>query len=69
MAWSRMLGRARTALTVNAWQWASALMQPASDSLLGWVTAPNGRQFFVRQLRDAKIKPLLDTFNAELLDI
>ena len=44
------------------------LMQPASDIFLGWVTAPNGRQFYVRQLRDAKIKPLVETFDAGLLD-
>ena len=43
------------------------LMQPASDVFLGWVTGPNGRQFYVRQLRDAKIKPLIETFNAEML--
>ncbi len=45
------------------------LMQPASDIFLGWVTAPNGRQFYVRQLRDAKIKPLVETFNADVLDL
>jgi hypothetical protein len=45
------------------------LMQPASDIFLGWVTAPNGRQFYVRQLRDAKIKPLIETFNADVLNI
>jgi uncharacterized protein (DUF2252 family) len=45
------------------------LMQPASDIFLGWTTGPNGRQFYVRQLRDAKIKPLVETFNAEMLDI
>ena len=44
------------------------LMQPVSDIFLGWVTAPNGRQFYVRQLRDAKIKPLVETFDAELLE-
>ncbi|MDI3564776.1 DUF2252 domain-containing protein [Bradyrhizobium sp. Arg816] len=44
------------------------LMQPASDIFLGWVTAPNGRQFYVRQLHDAKIKPLVETFNAGMLD-
>lgn len=43
------------------------LMQPASDMFLGWMTAPNGRQFYVRQLRDAKIKPLVETFDAELM--
>jgi uncharacterized protein (DUF2252 family) len=45
------------------------LMQPASDIFLGWVTAPNGRQFYVRQLRDAKIKPLVETFNSDILDL
>lgn len=44
------------------------LMQPASDIFLGWVTAPNGRQFYVRQLHDARIKPLVETFNTETLD-
>ena len=44
------------------------LMQPASDLFLGWVTAElSGKQFYVRQLRDAKIKPLVETFDAELL--
>jgi uncharacterized protein (DUF2252 family) len=45
------------------------LMQPASDIFLGWVTAPNGHQFYVRQLHDAKIKPLVETFDAEMLDV
>ena len=45
------------------------LMQPASDIFLGWTTAPNGREFYVRQLHDAKIKPLVETFNAEMLDV
>ena len=45
------------------------LMQPTSDIFLGWVTAANGVQFYVRQLRDAKIKPLVETFDAEMLEI
>jgi uncharacterized protein (DUF2252 family) len=40
------------------------LMQAASDIFLGWVTAPAG-DFYVRQLRDAKISPLVETFDAE----
>ena len=44
------------------------LMQPASDIFLGWVTGIAGRPLYVRQLRDAKIKPLVETFNAEMLD-
>ena len=43
------------------------LMQPASDQFLGWVTGVNGKQFYVRQLRDAKIKPLVETFDKEML--
>lgn len=43
------------------------LLQPASDLFLGWMTAPNGRQFYVRQLRDAKIKPLVETFDEEMM--
>lgn len=46
------------------------LMQPASDLFLGWVTAENtGKQFYVRQLRDAKIKPLVETFDSDMLSI
>ncbi|MGY8664015.1 DUF2252 domain-containing protein [Bradyrhizobium sp. UFLA05-109] len=45
------------------------LMQPASDIFLGWTTAPNGRHFYVRQLHDAKIKPLVETFDAGMLDV
>jgi len=45
------------------------LMQPVSDIFLGWTTAPNGRHFYVRQLHDAKIKPLVETFNAGMLDV
>jgi hypothetical protein len=45
------------------------LMQPASDLFLGWVTGPGGKQFYFRQLRDAKIKPLVETFDEELMEI
>lgn len=33
------------------------LMQAASDAFLGWVDGPNGRAFYVRQLRDMKWSP------------
>ena len=45
------------------------LMQPATDVFLGWATGKLGRQFYVRQLRDAKIKPLVETFDAEVLTV
>jgi uncharacterized protein (DUF2252 family) len=39
------------------------MMQAASDIFLGWGTGMNGRQFYVRQLRDMKIKPLVEVFD------
>jgi uncharacterized protein (DUF2252 family) len=38
------------------------LIQPASDLLLGWATGPDGRQYYVRQLKDAKIKFPVESF-------
>ena len=38
------------------------LMQPASDIFLGWTEGREGRHFYVRQLRDVKIKPAVETF-------
>ena len=43
------------------------LMQPASDVFLGWADGEDGRHLYARQLRDAKIKPLIETFDAEML--
>jgi uncharacterized protein (DUF2252 family) len=43
------------------------LMQPASDLFLGWVDGEDGRHLYTRQLRDAKIKPAVETFDAETL--
>jgi len=45
------------------------LMQPASDMFLGWVTGPKGRHFYVRQLRDVKLSPVVETYDAEMLTI
>jgi len=45
------------------------MMQAASDIFLGWVTGPKGRQFYIRQLRDAKLGALVETFDAEMLAI
>ena len=36
------------------------LMQAASDIFLGWTSGENGRHFYVRQLRDVKIKPVIE---------
>ena len=40
------------------------LMQSASDIFLGWTTGPLGRQYYIRQLRDGKIKASIDRFGA-----
>lgn len=45
------------------------LMQPASDLFLGWATGPKGRHFYLRQLRDVKLSPLVETYDAKLLSI
>ncbi len=39
------------------------LLQAASDILLGFATGPTGRHMYLRQLRDAKIKPKLETMS------
>jgi uncharacterized protein (DUF2252 family) len=43
------------------------IMQAASDIFLGWTSAPAG-DFYVRQLRDAKIAPNVETFNESMFD-
>jgi uncharacterized protein (DUF2252 family) len=45
------------------------LMQPASDLFLGWVTGTRGRHFYVRQLRDVKLSPLVETYDASMLAV
>jgi len=43
------------------------LMQAASDVFLGWTQGQGGRHFYVRQLRDMKIKPQVELFNPTVL--
>jgi uncharacterized protein (DUF2252 family) len=38
------------------------LMQAASDIFLGWTEGRGGRHVYVRQLRDMKVKPLVEVF-------
>jgi hypothetical protein len=45
------------------------LMQAASDLFLGWATGPKGRHFYMRQLRDVKLSPLVETYDAKMLSI
>lgn len=39
------------------------LLQTASDVFLGWTAGSDGRHYYVRQLRDMKIKPLVELFS------
>ena len=43
------------------------MMQSASDLFLGWTEGQQGRQFYVRQLRDMKIKPMVEVFPAGVM--
>jgi hypothetical protein len=42
-------------------------MQAASDVFLGWTHGRVGRHFYVRQLRDMKIKPSVKSFSPSAL--
>jgi len=43
------------------------LMQSASDIFLGWTKGKLGRHFYVRQLKDMKIGPLVDLFSQDMM--
>jgi uncharacterized protein (DUF2252 family) len=38
------------------------MMQSASDHFLGWTAGDLGRNFYIRQLKDMKLKPLVELF-------
>lgn len=44
------------------------MMQAASDIFLGWVEGEAGRHFYIRQLRDMKIKPMVEVFTAAVME-
>jgi hypothetical protein len=43
------------------------LMQSASDMFLGWTRGERGRDFYIRQLRDVKVKMLVELFSPSLM--
>jgi len=45
----------------------SQLLQSASDVFLGWTEGRESRHFYVRQLRDVKIKPLVESFDKDFM--
>lgn len=44
------------------------LMQSATDIFLGWAETDMGNHFYVRQMRDMKIKPLVELFGPALMN-
>jgi uncharacterized protein (DUF2252 family) len=43
------------------------LMQAASDLFLGWTRGMNGRDFYVRQLRDMKVSAIIEDWDTGIL--
>src|SRR6516225_1234569 len=43
------------------------LMQSASDIFLGWTLGLNGRDYYVRQLRDMKMSAVIEDWNFDVL--
>lgn len=44
------------------------LMQSATDIFLGWAESDIGNHFYIRQLRDMKIKPQVELFGPDLMN-
>ncbi|NOT12543.1 MAG: DUF2252 domain-containing protein [Methylococcaceae bacterium] len=44
------------------------LMQSATDIFLGWTETDIGNHFYIRQMRDMKIKPLVELFGPALMN-
>ncbi len=42
-------------------------MQSASDIFLGWARGLNGREFYIRQLRDMKISAIIEDWDFDVL--
>jgi uncharacterized protein (DUF2252 family) len=43
------------------------MIQTATDIFLGWATGANGRNFYIRQLRDVKISAIIDDWDAGMM--
>jgi len=43
------------------------MMQSASDLFLGWTEGKAGRHFYIRQLKDMKIKPMVEIFTPAVM--
>jgi uncharacterized protein (DUF2252 family) len=45
------------------------LMQSSSDIFLGWATGPEGRDFYVRQLRDMKVSAVIESHTPSVMRV
>jgi uncharacterized protein (DUF2252 family) len=45
------------------------LMQAASDLFLGWTGAGGGRHFYIRQLHDVKVKPIVEMYDSPTMNV
>jgi hypothetical protein len=43
------------------------MMQSASDLFLGWTEGDAGRHYYIRQLKDMKIKPIVEVFTPSVM--
>ena len=43
------------------------MMQSASDLFLGWTEGDLGRHFYIRQLKDMKVKPIVEVFTPSVM--
>jgi uncharacterized protein (DUF2252 family) len=45
------------------------LMQAASDMFLGWTSGRRGRHFYIRQLHDVKVKPMVELYDPMMMNV
>ncbi len=45
------------------------LMQAASDMFLGWTYGRGGRHFYIRQLHDVKVKPMVEVYDPPTMNV
>jgi uncharacterized protein (DUF2252 family) len=45
------------------------LMQAASDLFLGWTYGRGGRHFYIRQLHDVKVKPMVEVYDPPTMNV
>ena len=64
---NRMREKASTRIMVNASSRVSASCSRPATFFLGWTRGKNGRDFYVRQLRDMKISAIVEGWDVDML--